>query len=186
MTSEYETFNPPNTSAEADEAKEAVAQAQDRVPEPAVVKEALGQPEVMGAGAGGPYDEEIEPTSMRAFVAPAFRSGKFLVKGGEVVQVPSPRGPWAKERIGDVWVRFNNGVCRTDDPVVIAWCKAHPDICRDAFDAKTPAWVALTEATLETANRSARLPRNTDVEALLRGEMSGLGGSDLVRQARGE
>ena len=175
MTSEYETFNPPNTSAEAKEAKAAQTTAAETTPPVEAVKEALQM---------DPEPASELPEGVRVFVAPAYRGGKFLAKAGTVVQVPSPRGPWDKERQGDIWVKFDNGVFRTDDPVAIAWCEAHPDVCRDAYDSKTPAWVALTEATMETARQSARLPRNPDVEALLRGDVSGLGSSNLVDQAR--
>lgn len=182
MTSGYETFDPPNTSAEADEAKAAAASTTGaqppEAPPIAVVKEALGQSD--------PEPAEL-PDGERRFVSPKYRGGKFLAKAGELVMVPSPRGPWAKERVGDIWVDFKsgNGIFRTTDPVAIAWCEAHPEVCRDAFDLKTPAWVAVVEATLETATQAARLPANTDIDALLRGEASGLGGSDLVRRARG-
>lgn len=240
MTSEHETFDPPNVSAEADEAKEAAArmanvqpqvalapseggpeptpptdpysndpdaEAFHSVREPAPPAAAPGEGVPVPGSYQGPSEPEAPPTAVvkealgqtdpepvselpdgeRRFVSPKYRGGKFLVKAGELVMVPSPRGPWARERVGDIWVDFKsgNGIFSTTDPIAIAWCEAHPEVCRDAFDPKTPAWVAVVEATLETATQAARLPANTDIDALLRGEASGLGGSDLVRRARG-
>lgn len=180
--------NLPNTSAEADAAREGFARMQGV--DPAKVQTAEAPPaEVVQEALGTTTPAPVElPDGERRFVAPKYRGGKFLAKAGTVVEVPSPRGPWAKERKGDIWVDFKsgNGIFSTTDPEAIAWCEAHPDVCRDAFDPKTPAWVAVVEATLETATQTARLPANTDVDALLRGEVSGLGGSDLVRRARGE
>jgi len=175
--------NLPDTSAEAKAAKEAFERMKaPEAPPSAPPGEGVPVPEPSGA-------PNVElPDGERRFVAPGHRGGKFLAHAGDIVQVPSPRGPWNKERIGDIWVNFanGNGVFSTKDPKAIAWCEAHPEICRDAFDPKTPAWVAITEATLETPTQGARLPRSTDIEAMLRGDASGLGGSGLVKRARGE
>ena len=193
--------NLPDTSAEAQAAKEAFERMQGVKEAPPSAPPGEGVPvptlESVPPKADDPVPDPapsvVEPTEElpdgeRRFVAPGHRGGKFLAHAGDIVQVPSPRGPWNKERIGDIWVNFanGNGVFSTKDPKAIAWCEAHPEICRDAFDPKTPAWVAITEATLETPTQGARLPRSTDIEAMLRGDASGLGGSGLVKRARGE
>jgi hypothetical protein len=141
-------------------------------------------------------DEDVLPESTRVFVAPMFPQSRFLVRAGKVVQVPSPYGPWDKERIGDIWVEFNDGILKTDNPEVIAWCEAHdgspigqdrkgntvyePDICKDAYDPQADAWAAIKEAQLETSTKAPRLPKNLSAQKLLAGEIQELADPDNI------
>ena len=141
---------------------------------------------------------------LRRFVSPAHKNEQFIIPG-TVVQAPpnafSGGMPIDLRRDGDVVVRFNNGILITDDPKVIEWCEARdgtvletdletgeatvcePDICRDAEDPQTRAWVALVENTLNTSTKEATLPRGLDVGKVLRGEQTAVSGGSLVDQA---
>lgn len=114
-----------------------------------------------------------------AYVAPVEKNTRFLVKPGTPLTVNDPNSPRGKrmyEREGDVWVEFTAGICvltKGEDDEKIAWCDAHPEICRSAADPMTEAWVYMKEMQIATANRDATLPASIDVEALLRGDPRG-------------
>jgi hypothetical protein len=136
--------------------------------------------------------------NLRTFVSPAHKNQDYLIVAGKVVTAPPNAFSGGMgidlRRDGDVWAKFSGGVLQTDDLEVIAWCEAHdgsvledgtvePDICRDVNDPQTRAWVALVEQTLNTGDKEATLPPGTDVGAILRGEATPVGGSELMDRA---
>jgi hypothetical protein len=114
-----------------------------------------------------------------AFVAPVEKNTRFLVTAGKPLTVNDPNSPKGKrmyEREGDVFVEFVSGICVLTpgvNDVEIAWCNAHPEICRDASDPMTEAWLYLKEQQVATASKDAGLPSSIDIEALLRGDARG-------------
>lgn len=119
--------------------------------------------------------EPAAPTS-HTFVAPAHLNEKVLVKAGVVKMRSNPGSPMdmAVQRDGDIWARFQDGILVTEDPLIIAWCVAHPEFCRDAADPQTKAWAILVEAQTETSSRDSRLPKNMDIGRLLAGDVTAL------------
>lgn len=115
------------------------------------------------------------------FLAPTEKNTEYLIQPGKPLSFPdkdSPRGQKMVEREGDVFVRFVDGFAafdsRTEDGVAcIKWCYAHPDICRDALDPMTEAWVMFKEGQTPLANREAIIPKGMNVDAALRGDPSG-------------
>jgi hypothetical protein len=167
----------PNADAEVEQAKSVLVKMADL--------EALVQTALKNAPKPPAEETAGPPPGTRVFVAPAYPNMRVLVKQGKLIQAPSPDGPRDIRREGDVWAKFVGGILVTDDPDVIAWCEAHHDVCRDAYDPKTEVWVALVQAQRETATSEAKLPPGLDVEKLLEGDIAGLGGlTDLVKNAR--
>jgi len=127
-------------------------------------------------------------TEKRVFVSPEQLNSEFLVVAGELVTAGanafSGGLPIAMRRDGDVFAKFTNGILATDDPDIIAWCEANPDICRDAADPQTEAWAMLKDMQLETSSKESTLPRNANIDAMLRGESPTGGPESLVTRAR--
>lgn len=126
----------------------------------------------------------------RAFVNPTKPNTSFLVKPGELVRLRdqnSPTGYRDTMREGDVRAVFTSGVLVTNDPVIIAWCEANPDKCRDANLAGTEFWFNVRQAQIPLANRDPSLDQGIDVDAALRGEgiapTKGAGGAVSTAQA---
>lgn len=124
----------------------------------------------------------------KVFISPEYLNGKFLVKQGATRKERLADGRLIETRDDDLIARFRNGLLTTDDPDIIEWAKAHPEICRDADDPDTPAWVALKTATLATSRQDPSLPPEMDIAKLLRGEIQELVGGgpagDLLRAAQ--
>jgi hypothetical protein len=102
-----------------------------------------------------------------AYVAAAeFANHRWLVKAGEPVYLrqEGATSPGMRSRDGDVWAKFVNGVLVTDKPEVIAWCEAHPTICRRETDPSTKAWATLKALQTRLANRE-RLLDPTEMNA---------------------
>jgi hypothetical protein len=150
-----------------------------------VVEDAIAT-SLKGAPMPAQPDPEL-PEGTRIFVAPADLNGKFLVVAGKVVQVPSPNGPWDKERVGDVFAQFSGGILMTDNAEVIAWCEKSRDICRDAFDPQTEAWAALRTNQLETSTKTASIRKDLNVQDILDGKDTIIGDAEsLVARARAQ
>lgn len=126
------------------------------------------------------------------FVAPVEQNTRILANPdpteNEVIQLRdqnSPTGMRDTMRKNDVWIEFVGGSFVTNDPVAIAWCRAHDDICRDSSDPMTSTWYMMKLAQTPLANRTASLPSEVDVDAALGGDMTKLGAEpDPVTQTR--
>lgn len=115
----------------------------------------------------------------------------FLAKAGKPVFAPIQAGmPMGTvpvtHRDGDVWVKFVNGVCTTNDPEAIEWCQAHPDVCRRADDPRTRAWEALKSAQVELATREALIDGGMNVDELVFGDREAAELGDAVMANSGE
>jgi hypothetical protein len=135
-----------------------------------------------------------EAPRFRSFVAPKERNLRQLVKAGELNQVRDPNSPTGWRDAGrkatgpnsDVFVEFRSGSLTTDDPDVIAWCEAHPKICRDAADPETVVWANLVNAQTWTARQDPTLSPGMDVDAFMKGDRSAMRGpqADLIAHAQ--
>jgi hypothetical protein len=145
-------------------------------PDPKEVAEQAQVVEERKAAAKALKDKKVAPPpddGYRTFVAPVEKNTRFLAKAGEMVFFRDPNSPIGKREVareGDVWVVFTNGIVTTKDPIVIAWCEANPDICRDANDPRAKNWADLKERQVPTASREALLDRGMDVDELLYGD----------------
>lgn len=118
---------------------------------------------------------------VRAYVAPVERNTRYLVKAGEPVAIRDPNSPTGErltQRKGDIFVDFVDGICVLDDSdpdfvLKADWCDAHSALCRDITDPFTEAWAYMTELKHETSSQSARLPKDINIEKILRGDPSG-------------
>lgn len=126
------------------------------------------------------------------FVAPVEQNTRILANpdpvDNKVIQLRdqnSATGLRDTQRTNDVWVEFVNGSFVTNDPAAIAWCRAHPKICRDVSDPQTGTWYMMRLAQIPLAARGASLPPETDVDAALAGDLTKLGSEpDPVTQTR--
>lgn len=73
---------------------------------------------------------------------------------------------WPRERYGDKWIKFSDGLLMTDDPDAIAWCEAHhPHILdMERPDADFLAKIAQMQTPRE--DYEPELNRDTDLLAL--------------------
>ncbi len=117
--------------------------------------------------------EEAQNLGFRTFFAcKEYANKRFLVTPGKVATFPLQPGmppgitPVGR-RDGDIWAQFVNGVLVTDDADVIAFCLAHPQVCRDANDVRTPGWAALKELQVKLNNREVALPKDMDVDSMM-------------------
>ena len=100
-----------------------------------------------------------------------FENSKFLAVVGKPEKMPPHPGmspgitPYS-QRVGDKLVKFSGGVLVTNDEEVINWCKAHPQVCRDANDPRTQGWATMKAMQTDTASQDAPLPRSVDVDAM--------------------
>jgi hypothetical protein len=87
-------------------------------------------------------------------------------------------------------LEFTGGIALigADDPareLKIAWCEAHPEKCRDVLDPQADAWAAMRDSQIQRANREATLSPELDVNAILRGDVTGFGpAKSLAAKAR--
>ena len=131
--------------------------------------------EERAATADSPAERAANATLLKENIAPPeegvyayvacdeFANSRFLVKAGE----PSKTAPVAGStsgiiplinRIGDVWAVFTAGILVTEDPLVIAWCEAHPKRCRRSDDPMTKSWATLKGLSTDKANRERLVP----------------------------
>lgn len=125
----------------------------------------------------------------KVFCSPSKRDGYIMVRPGQLAVVyagtntpvvpgaPATNGTETK-RVGDIKARFAGSLLIIDPntvegQVVLEWAERHPDICRDAMDPSTDVWMAMKESQLNTAVREPSMPTNIDVDAVLRGDLSG-------------
>ena len=115
---------------------------------------------------------DVQEQGYRTFVAcKEFENSKFLAIAGTPVKMPPHPGmspgitPYSN-RAGDKFVKFSGGVLVTNDENAIAWCEAHPQVCRDADDPRTQGWVTMKEMQTDIAARDAMLPKSVDVDAM--------------------
>jgi hypothetical protein len=130
-----------------------------------------------------PAPEDVRARFVSYVAAKQYSNNSFLAKPGVPQKAPLTQGTPIgitpiSHREGDVWVRFSNGALTTDDPVVIAWCKAHPNVCRPAADPRTRAWAELKAGQTETASQERVIRGDLDVDELMfgnaqPGELSG-------------
>lgn len=111
------------------------------------------------------------------FIAPVEKNSRFLAnpdpKDNPVVFFRDPASPLGKRdtaRENDIWVEFTNGSLATKDPVVIAWCEANPEICRDTRDPRAATWAKYKEAQVPRADREALMDPHDDIDKLVYGE----------------
>lgn len=122
-----------------------------------------------------------EPTGRVAFVAPVEANTKYIVKAGKPLAFPdkdSPRGQKMVEREGDIVVQFHDGLLVLDPAEEgfeeqLAWCEAHPEVCRNVSDPMAEVWFNMKQAQLDMSNREATMPKGVDIEAALRGDPRG-------------
>ncbi len=121
---------------------------------------------------GVTVSEEEADKFVTFYAARQYRNARFLAKHGKVITFPVQPGmppgvtPVGR-REGDVWVQFNNSVLVSDDPIIIEWCRAHKQVCRDANDPRTAGWAALKEMQVNLANREIMLPGDVNVDDML-------------------
>jgi len=170
----------------AEQAKDAVSRAEVT----AKVKEKLADLVTSGKV---DLESDIPTGNYRAFVAPVDKFTKFLVKAGKIRSIRDPNSPTGQRdvaRDGDIFVEFQDGIAvfsadDTSDMVKIAWCEAHPKICRDIDDPYTEAWAYMKELQQETSTAGKRLPESINLEGILRGDPnSGKVPHDAVGRAR--
>ena len=126
------------------------------------------------------------------FAAPVQQNTRILAnpdeKENKVVRLRdqnSATGMRDTQRENDVWIEFVGGSFVTNDPVAIAWCREHDDICRDVSDPLTETWYMMKLAQTPLSNRAASLPPEVDVDAALGGDLTKLGaGIGPVSQTR--
>ena len=133
----------------------------------------------------------------RAFVSPTHLNSRILIvrgkletvyTGTKVKYVAGSAAPAGVEnrRLGDVWVRFSGGIVVIDPEhdedanEKIAWALNHPEICRDAMDPATEVWASMKSAQQQTSKAEPSLPENLDVDAVLRGDLSGFNESNSI------
>lgn len=125
----------------------------------------------------------------RAFINPTAKTYSFMVKPGKLMacyagtKVPvvpgqASAGGIEMARVGDIRARFVGGMLIVgledeNGPDIIAWAEAHPDVCRDALDPMTETWAALRASQLDLAEKEPSLPKNINIEQILRGDFSG-------------
>lgn len=110
---------------------------------------------------------EAPPEGFVAYVASEeFATSRFLVKAGEPKYRPQEgmTSPGLRLREGDVWAVFTAGILVSDDPLVIAWCEAHPTRCRRSDDPMTKSWATLKGLSADRANRE-RLLATDEIDA---------------------
>lgn len=106
-----------------------------------------------------PPPTELE--GYRSFVAAReYANAVFLVKEGKLIEAPLAMGmtPGVKplvRREGDKMAAFRGGILVTDDPDLIAWCLAHPKVCRPSEDPMTKGWATMKDMQTPLANRDA-------------------------------
>lgn len=115
---------------------------------------------------------DVQEQGYRTFVAAKqYENSKILAIPGTPIKMPPHPGmspgitPYS-QRDGDKFVKFSGGVLVTNDYEIIAWCEAHPQVCRDASDPRTQGWVTLKDMQTETASRDAVLPQSVDVDEM--------------------
>jgi len=151
-----------------------VEQEQERAQADSLRKEASAQ-----LAEGKPI-EAPNADEYRTFVAAEeYHNTRFLAHPGEAVKAPIVAGNTSGvvpliTRIGDLFAEFNSGVLVTKVTEVIAWCEAHPQVCRDATDPRTPGWATLKAMQVSKANREAALGREIDVDAMAFPEIPGV------------
>ena len=127
--------------------------------------------------------EAPQASESRTFVsAEEYNNTRFLAREGKVVKAPIVAGSTSGivpliTRTDDLFAEFTAGVLVTKVPEVIAWCKAHPQVCRDATDPRTPGWATLKAMQAPKANREAALGKEIDVDAMAFPELSGVDGA---------
>lgn len=133
----------------------------------------------------------------RAFIAPAHKQGRFLVRGGKQMMVVSgtsiaiERGMQVSQqtevgRVGDVWLSFVGGIAiidpsTEDGQVQLQWCLDHPDMCRDAVnDNAVEVWASLKEGQLQKIDQEPSIPTSLNIDAALKGDFSSFGESGSI------
>lgn len=133
--------------------------------------------------AGESIETHPEAKEYRTFVAAEeHHNTRFLAQAGTPVKAPVLAGSTSGiipliTREGDIFAEFTSGVLVTKVPEVITWCEAHPQVCRDATDPRTPSWATLKAMQVSKANREAALGREIDVDAMAFPELPGIDGA---------
>lgn len=152
------------------------------------------------AAKAGTLLTEKAPSGLRTFLSPTHPMTKFLIKSDTVNYAPfHPGGAMGIRpvmgREGDVWVRFNNGVCTVDEqaePDKLAWllahsgdpqahqdyhvsgggvklehCKAPIGLCREQGPG-IDVWAEFKIKQVPTASRPAVVSPEIDIDAFMR------------------
>lgn len=135
--------------------------------------------------------EDWDDEGLRTFLNPTRPNEKFLIKPGKIVKGDTQAEPGMRERIGDVWARFTNGVISTRDEDVIEWCEAHcgsrerflayhsrhntnprldsapMGMLRDIHTKGVEAWAEMKVQQIPLKHRAATLTPGLDIDKLI-------------------
>lgn len=136
------------------------------------------------------------PDGYRIFLSPHYPNAAFLATAGKPRVGINPAAPMGveplAERRGDVWVKFDSGVCATDEVEVIKWLEAHSgdqtahgdyhraknedvmcgnpySLCREQGPG-SDVWAELKLGQMDIMTRNKTIDPSLDVEALMRGD----------------
>lgn len=135
----------------------------------------------------------VAKSGKRAFVFPNHVNFKALLRAGVLNQIRdanAPLGVRDMSRTGDIFLKVTGGMCvfdpsTEDGALQLAYCEAHPEMCRDAMAPETEVWAEMKRGQAQLVNKEPSIPQNLDIDKIMAGDFSGFAkAGSLTARAR--